>query len=131
MLATLICACTPREELPEEICQNELDGEWADGYYTEYFNYDKQGNIRNFYRWDNADMMNCMYLSYEGNQLTKVTDDGYGPLDYTCKRYIDGADAPKEMFYDENGALIADLDRKTSFLRFPLRTITSCGTIFV
>ena len=32
-------------------------------------------------------------------------------------RVIDYADEQKEMFYDKNGALIADFDRKTSFLR--------------
>ena len=33
-------------------------------------------------RWDNADMMNYLSMSYEGNQLVKVTDDGYDPIDF-------------------------------------------------
>ena len=57
-------------------------------------------------------MMNYLSMSYEGNQLVKVTDDGYGPIDYSAKRYQDGDNAQKEMFYDKNGALVADFDRK-------------------
>jgi len=52
-------------------------------------------------RWDNADMMNYLSMSYEGNQLVKVTDDGYGPIDYSSKHYQDGENAQKEMFYDK------------------------------
>ena len=100
-----------------------LDSEWADGYYTESFSYDKQGNIHNLYRWDNADMMNYLSMSYEGNQLVKVTDNGYAPIDYTCKRYQDGENAQKEMFYDKNGALIADFDRKICTIRNNLLTL--------
>ena len=100
-----------------------LDGEWADGYYTESFSFDKQGNIRNLYRWDNADMMNWLSMSYEGNQLVKVTDDGYGPIDYSAKRYQDGENAQKEMFYDKNGALVADFDRKICTIRNNLLTL--------
>jgi len=57
------------------------------------------------------------FIKYDGNQLVKVADDAYDPIDYSAKRYHDGENAQKEMFYDKNGALVADLDRKTSFLR--------------
>ena len=100
-----------------------LDGEWADGYYTESFSFDKQGNIRNLYRWDSADMMDWLYLTYDGNQLVKVTDDGYGPVSYSSKHYQDYENAQKEMFYDKNGALVADFDRKICTIRNNLLTL--------
>ena len=39
------------------------------------------------------------------------------------KHYQDGENAQKEMFYDKNGALLADFDRNTSFLRFSFGAI--------
>ena len=68
-------------------------------------------------------MMNYLSMTYEGNQLVKVTDDGYGPIDYSAKRYQDGENAQKEMFYDKNGALIADFDRKICTIRNNLLTL--------
>ena len=68
-------------------------------------------------------MLNWLTLSYEGNQLVKVTDDGYTPIDYTTKRYQDGENAQKEMFYDKNGALTADFDRKICTIRNNLLTL--------
>ena len=62
--------------------------------------------------------MKSKHFIINGNQLIKDTDNGYGPVDYSAKRYQDYENAQKEMFYDKNGALIADFDRKTSFLRF-------------
>ena len=38
-------------------------------------------------------------------------------LGYSTKRYQDGANEQKEMFYDKNGALIADFDRKICAIR--------------
>ena len=72
----------------------------------------------NLTRWDNADIINYLCTTYEGNQLTKVTDNGCSPIDYLEKRYQDGADAQKEMFYDKNGNLIADFDRKICTIRY-------------
>lgn len=76
--------------------------------------------------------MRTEFIKYEGNQLVKVTDDAYDPMDYSAKRYHDGENAQKEMFYDKNGALIADFDRKICAIQnnllslLPdLKTITS------
>ncbi len=57
-------------------------------------------------------MMNYLSMTYEGNQLVKVTDDGYDPIDYSAKHYQDYENAQKEIFYDKNGALVVDFDRK-------------------
>ena len=63
---------------------------------------------------DNEDTMDWLDMSYDGNQLVKVTDGGYNPVSYSTKHYQDLENAQKEMFYDKNGALIADFDRNTS-----------------
>ena len=52
-----------------------------------------------------------------------MTDDAYDPIDYSAKRYQDGENAQKEMFYDKNGALVADLDRKICTIRNNLLTL--------
>ena len=80
-------------------------------------------NILSLYRWDHEDTMNWLELSDEGNQLVKVTDNGYAPIDYTTKQYQDGENAQKEMFYDKNGALVADLDRKICAIQNNLLTL--------
>ena len=46
-------------------------------------------------------MMNYLSMTYEGNQLIKVTDDAYDPIDYSAKHYQDYENAQKEMFYDK------------------------------
>ena len=100
-----------------------LDGEWGDAYYSESFSYDKQGNVQMLYRWNDEQELNWLSMSYEGNQLVKVTDDAYDPMDYSAKRYQDGENAQKEMFYDKNGALIADFDRKICAIQNNLLTL--------
>ena len=77
----------------------------------------------NLSRWDNEDMMDWLYMSYDGNQLTGVTDYGYNPVSYSAKHYQDLENAQKEMFYDQNGALIADFDRKICTIRNNLLTL--------
>ena len=69
-------------------------------------------NILSLYHWDHEDTMNWLSMSYEGNQLVKVADYGYNPVSYSSKHYQNGENAQKEMFYDKNGALVADFDRK-------------------
>ncbi len=99
-------------------CYGIVDSVFADGYYTERMQYDKSGNITRLERWDNHDAMNILHYTYDGNQVTKVTDQGYGPLDYGCKRYMDLADETVEMDYDANGNLVYDLDREIVAIRY-------------
>ena len=80
-------------------------------------------NILSLYRWDNADMMNYLSMSYEGNQLIKVEDGVYDGISYSAKHYQDGENAQKEMFYDKNGALVVDLDRKICAIQNNLLTL--------
>ena len=67
--------------------------------------------------------MRTEFIKYEGNQLVKVTDDGYGPVSYSSKHYQDYENAQKEMFYDKNGALVADFDRNICTIRNNLLTL--------
>ena len=99
------------------------DGEWVDMYYSENFSYDKQGNILSAYRMANEDELDLLYLTYEGNQLIKVTDYAEDGICYSAKHYQDYENAQKEMFYDKNGALVADLDRKICAIQNNLLTL--------
>ncbi len=99
-------------------CYSILDSIFAENYYSENMTYDKSGNITRLTRWDNQDAMNMLWYTYDGNQVTKVTDEGYGPVDYDCKRYIDHANTTVEMGYDDNGNLIYDLDRQIVAIRY-------------
>ena len=67
--------------------------------------------------------MDWLEMSYDGNQLVKVADYGYNPVSYSSKHYQNGENAQKEMFYDKNGALVADLDRKICTIRNNLLTL--------
>ena len=74
-------------------------------------------NILSLYRWDHEDTMDFLSMSYEGNQLIKVEDGAYDGISYSAKHYQDYENAQKEMFYDKNGALVADFDRKICTIR--------------
>ncbi len=95
-----------------------LDSTFGDYYYTESMTYDKSGNITSLNRWDEREIINYLRYTYDGNHVTKITDDGYYPVDYSCKRYMDLADEDVEMGYDANGNLIYDLDRQIVAIRY-------------
>lgn len=95
-----------------------LDSIYGDYYYSESITYDKSGNITHLSRWDEQDEMNYLQYTYNGNQVVKITDQGFNPVDYDCKRYMDLADSPTEMAYDANGNLIYDLDRQIVAIRY-------------
>ena len=67
--------------------------------------------------------MDFLSMSYEGNQLIKVEDGAYDGISYSAKHYQDYENAQKEMFYDKNGALVADFDRKICTIRNNLLTL--------
>ena len=80
-------------------------------------------NILSLYHWDHEDTMDWLEMSYDGNQLIKVEDGAYDGISYSAKRYQDGENAQKEMFYDKNGALVVDLDRKICAIQNNLLTL--------
>ncbi|MPM25074.1 hypothetical protein SDC9_71564 [bioreactor metagenome] len=97
-----------------------LNNEWADGLYTEYFSYDKQGNINNLQRWDNQDVSDILTLTYNGNRLKKVNDNGYSQNLYSIMEYRNLANLPTEFYYDANGNMTTDLDRNIVTIKYNL-----------
>jgi RHS repeat-associated protein len=96
------------------------NGVQIDHEYSESFGYDKHGNIAQLTRWDNQDSMDQLMLTYNGNQVKKVADWGISQHLYSIKEYHDLADETTEFFYDSNGNLTADLDRKIVAIRYNL-----------
>ena len=92
----------------------------ADYQMSENFNYDKQGNIQSLGRWDNQDSMDQLQMTYNGNQLKKVTDNGFSQNLYSTKEYQDMANLATEFYYDANGNLTADLDRNIVTIKYNL-----------
>jgi len=95
----------------------------VDYQYSESFNYDKQGNIHNLYRYDNQDITDQLTLTYTGNQVTNVKDDGTSQHLYNIKEYQDKANngnntSVKEFKYDQNGNMTTDLDRDIVTIRY-------------
>ncbi|HCS87433.1 MAG TPA: hypothetical protein DIW30_03145, partial [Bacteroidales bacterium] len=97
-----------------------LNGQFGDYFYTESYRYDKHGNITQLDRWDNRDAMNSLHLSYQGNQLREVTDNGYGPTVYDSKCYHDANDSGEDFAYDANGNIRYDKDRGIAAIRYNL-----------
>ncbi|GHV57992.1 hypothetical protein FACS1894182_08430 [Bacteroidia bacterium] len=95
-----------------------LNNQWADGYLSESFSYDKHGNIKSLSRWDNQEITDYLNLSYTGNQLKKVTDNGISQNSYTIKEYNDFSNQPTEFIYDKNGNMTTDLDREIVTVRY-------------
>lgn len=98
-----------------------LNGTFWDYYYSENFHYDEQGNIRDLVRWDNADSMNQLWFSYDGNRLCSVSDNGMPPSSYDNKRYHDTNSSGDDFAYDANGNICLT---KTVVLR---RFVTTCS----
>lgn len=84
--------------------------------FSEWYNFDKHGNINYLTRWDNYDTTDELALTYNGNQLKNVKDNGVFHNQYNTKEYQDIVKNDyetyiEEMAYDANGNLIKDLDR--------------------
>ena len=92
----------------------------VDYLYSESFSYDAQGNVTNLTRWDNYDLMNYLHLTYDGNQLVNVDDNGFGSYEYATKQYHDNNTSSHDFAYDANGNMIYDKDRGISAIRYNL-----------
>ena len=92
----------------------------AKGLYSETFNYDSHGNILRLTRWDDHNLMNNLQLTYEGNQLERIDDIGFGSYEYDTKQYHDNNNTNKDFSYDANGNLIYDQDRGIAAIRYNL-----------
>ena len=92
----------------------------VDYLYSESFSYDAQGNVTNLTRWDNNDLMNYLQLTYDGNQLVNVDDNGFGSYEYATKQYHDNNTEGNDFAYDANGNMIYDQDRNIAAIRYNL-----------
>ena len=62
-------------------------------------------------------LLDYMNFSYNGNQVTKISDP-FTPSGLSeAIEYNDLANMPNEMVYDKNGGLIADFDRNICTIR--------------
>ena len=96
-----------------------LNNGFGDYPYSETFSYDAHGNIKALARWDNQDVMDYMYLTYNGNQLTKIDDD-YESYSYSAKQYHNNNTSNNDFSYDANGNMLYDKDRGIAAIRYNL-----------
>ena len=97
-----------------------MDEDCGDFWYTEMCNYDAHGNITRFDRWNNQDVIDYLYLTYNGNQLVKVEDNGYLSYRYDIKQYHDNNTSGDDFAYDANGNMLYDKDRGIVAIRYNL-----------
>ena len=87
--------------------------------YYEKFTYDTHGNITALLRYDDRDVMDNMYFTYDGNQLTNI-EDGYDSYNYSVKQYRDNNTSGNDFAYDANGNMLYDKDRGIAAIRYNL-----------
>ena len=88
-----------------------------DRFNEEITGYDKNGNILGIKRCgkrseDEYGLIDNLVMSYNGNQLKAVSDSVTGFVHADSFEFKDGADLPVEYYYDANGNLIQDLNKK-------------------
>lgn len=93
--------------------------------------YDKTGNILRLKRMGQTGaqeygLVDNLARTYNGNLLTKVTDNAAGSVYGNDFEFKDGTDKETEYAYDENGNLTQDLNRNIkdiqyNFLNLPQR----------
>lgn len=90
------------------------------------YSYDKMGNISSLYRYglvmkpDIYAPMDRLSITYNGNQLKRVTDNGGDPLYSGAYNFVDGADLLIEYVYDENGNLTQDYNKGIACIQYNL-----------
>ena len=85
--------------------------------------YDKMGNILALKRYgqtsaDGYGLIDDLNLSYNGNQLKAVNDNAINPVYADGFEFKDGAKQDVEYFYDANGNLIKDLNKKIADIEY-------------
>lgn len=85
--------------------------------------YDKMGNILRIKRngptgKNSYDLINNLYLTYNGNQLQTVDDNDIGVACNNNLEFEGGTNQTIECFYDSNGNLIQDLNKKIIAIQY-------------
>ena len=103
----------------------------ADRFNEQVTGYDKNGNILGLLRYgqvstDDYGLVDNLNLTYDGNQLQAVRDNATDSVYDNGMEFKDGANLFVEYFYDANGNLIRDLNKKNidfqyNFLNLPCR----------
>lgn len=98
------------------------EGNNSNRYNTQY-SYDCMGNVTSLRRNGLLDdgsygLIDDLTLSYDGNQLTAVSDDGDDPTYNNAWNFMDGADSGIEYEYDENGNVTKDLNRNILSIQY-------------
>lgn len=101
---------------------SQSDGGVAD--FSTSYNYDKMGNHTEIFRRglvmkpDFYEYMDRLSLTYDGNHLKKVTDNGNDPLYSGTYGFVDGANLPIEYIYDKNGNLTQDYNKGIALIQY-------------
>ena len=100
------------------------DPNYCPDYGVDYV-YDKMGNLTLVRRYgllnkpDDFDMIDDLFIDYNGNQLKAIDDNSAGdPLYEGAFNFVDGSSKPQEYFYDANGSLVKDLNKGITSIRY-------------
>ena len=97
--------------------------------YDTFYDYDKMGNMTEFYRWGVVDKSLDLYdtvdyptITYSGNRPTRIDDQDYS-LTYPYNggyHFIDYVQQNSEYTYDDNGNMKQDLNKRISSIQYNL-----------
>ena len=73
---------------------------------------------------DEYGLIDNLVMSYNGNQLKAVSDSVTGSAYADSFEFKDAADLPVEYYYDSNGNLIQDLNKKISEIQYNMFKFT-------
>ncbi|MBO6216783.1 MAG: RHS repeat-associated core domain-containing protein [Prevotella sp.] len=98
--------------------------------YTTQYSYDKNGNMLTLKRKGLQDdggysLIDDVAMQYDGNRLSRATDDVDGPFYASAWHFRDGADEDEEYQYDENGNLTQDLNSNISLIEYNFLNLPS------
>ena len=100
----------------------DTSGSNSNRYNTQY-SYDCMGNITSLSRNGLLDdgsygLIDDLTLTYDGNQLMAVSDDGDDPSYNNAWNFMDGSDSEIEYEYDANGNVTKDLNRNILSIQY-------------
>ena len=99
------------------------DSDVVHANYDTFYDYDRNGNILSLRRNGMHDggtygLVDDLFYEYGGNRLLKVTDAVEGPYHKGAMHFTDGADEETEYFYDADGNLIEDKNKRISKITY-------------
>ena len=104
------------------VSSSYTSGSNSNRYNTQY-SYDCMGNITSLSRNGLLDdgsygLIDDLTLTYDGNQLMAVSDDGDDPSYNNAWNFMDGSDSEIEYEYDANGNVTKDLNRNILSIQY-------------